>query len=100
LEQHPWVAMSVVQAFEQAKELGYRRMRDPRNLALAWVREAREEQQAVLGKDAWTCVLVEPNSKAIEAVVRYAYDQGMIKKKPRVEELFFAPSLQEIQHYL
>ena len=100
LEQHPWVAMSVVQAFEQAKRLCYDRMRDPRNLQLAWVREAMDEQQAVLGKDAWPYGLVEPNRKALEAVVRYMFDQGMIKKKPQVEELFSAPSLQEIQHYL
>ncbi len=99
LEKHPWVAMSVVQAFERAKQLCYERMRDPRNLQLAWVREAMEEQQSVLGKDAWPYGL-EPNRKALETVVRHMYDQGMIRKKPAVEELFFAPSLQEIQHYL
>jgi 4,5-dihydroxyphthalate decarboxylase len=100
LERNPWVAMSVVQAFEKAKQLCYERMRDPRNLQLAWVREAIDEQQAVLGKDAWPYGLVEPNRKALEAVVRTMFDQGMIRKKPEVEELFFAPSLQEIQHYL
>src|SRR5581483_6272316 len=99
LEKHPWVAMSVVQAFGRAKQLCYERMRDPRNLQLAWVREAMEEQQSVLGKDAWPYGL-EPNRKALETVVRHMYDQGMIRKKPAVEELFFAPSLQEIQHYL
>ena len=99
LERHPWVAVSVVQAFQQAKELCYRRMRDPRNLALAWAREAIDEQQAVLGKDPWPYNL-EDNRKALEAVVRYVFDQGMIRKKPKLEELFFAPSLQEIQHYL
>ncbi|HEY6864438.1 MAG TPA: hypothetical protein VI319_11120 [Burkholderiales bacterium] len=100
LEQHPWVAMSVVQAFERAKQLCYERMRDPRNLQLAWVREAMDEQQAVLGKDAWPCGLVDSNRKALEAVVRYEHEQGMIGKRPPVEELFFPPSLQEIQHYL
>jgi len=29
----------------------------------------------------------------------YEYEQGMIKKKPKAEELFFPPSLQRIQHY-
>jgi len=100
LEKHPWVATSVVQAFERAKQLCYERMRDPRNLQLAWVREAMDEQQSVLGKDAWPYGLVDANRKALEAVVRHMYDQGMIRKKPAVEELFFAPSLQEIQHYL
>jgi 4,5-dihydroxyphthalate decarboxylase len=99
LERHPWAAVSVVQAFQQSKELCYRRMRDPRNLALAWASEAIDEQQRLLGKDAWPYGL-ENNRKALEAVVRYMFDQGMIRKKPEVEELFFAPSLQEIQHYL
>jgi 4,5-dihydroxyphthalate decarboxylase len=99
LERHPWVAVSMVQAFQQAKELCYRRMRDPRNLALAWAREAIDEQQALLGEDPWPYNL-EDNRKALEAVLRYVFDQGMIRKKPKIEELFFAPSLQEIQHYL
>jgi 4,5-dihydroxyphthalate decarboxylase len=99
LEKHPWAAISTVQAFQKAKELCYRRMRDPRNLALAWAREALEEQEAVLGEDPWPYNL-EDNRKALEAVVRYAFDQGMIRNKPEVEALFFPPSLQEIQRYL
>lgn len=99
LREHPWAAISVVQAFQKAKELCYERMRNPRNLALAWARESIEEQEAVLGKDPWPYNL-EGNRKALEAVVRYAFDQGMIRKKPQVEELFFPPSLQEIQSYL
>ena len=88
-----------MRAFQKAKDLCYERMRDPRNLALAWAREAIEEQQAILGKDPWPYNL-EDNRKALEAVVRYAFDQGMIRKKPEVEELFFPPSLQEVQRYL
>ena len=99
LEEHPWVAISTVQAFQKAKELCYGRMRNPRNLALAWAGESIEEQEAVLGKDPWPYNL-EDNRQALEAVVRYAFDQGMIRKKPGVEELFFPPSLQEIQRYL
>jgi hypothetical protein len=40
------------------------------------------------------------NRKALEAVIRYEYEQGMIKKKPDPEALFFPPSLQKIQHYI
>jgi hypothetical protein len=36
----------------------------------------------------------------LEAVIRYEFEQGMIKKKPVVEDLFFQPSLQRIQHYV
>jgi 4,5-dihydroxyphthalate decarboxylase len=99
LERHPWVGVSVYQAFQKAKELCYRRMQDPRMLALVWVQELMQEQEAVFGKDPWPYTL-EDNRKALEAAVRYVYDQGMIRKKPQIEELFFPPSLQGIQHYL
>jgi 4,5-dihydroxyphthalate decarboxylase len=99
LERHPWVAVSVLQAFQQAKELCYRHMQDPRNPALVWAAEVLREQKEALGADPYPYGLA-PNRKALEAVVRYEHEQGMIARRPAVEELFFAPSLQEIQHYL
>ena len=39
-------------------------------------------------------------AKLWRPVIRYEFEQGMIKKKPDVEELFFPPSLQRIQHYV
>ena len=99
LERQPWVAVSIMQAFEQAKQLCYRHMQDPRNLALVWAAEVLREQKEAMGADPYPYGL-EPNRKALEAVVRYEHEQGMIRAQPAVEELFFPPSLQEIQHYL
>lgn len=99
LEKNPWAAVSIMQAFQQAKEICYRQMRDPRNFALVWVKELMREQEATFGPDPWP-YNVEDNRKALEAVVRYEYDQGMIKTKLKIEEVFFPASLQEIQHYL
>jgi 4,5-dihydroxyphthalate decarboxylase len=99
LEKHPWIAISVVQGFQKAKELCYRRMQDPRTFALVWPHELLREQAALFGKDPWPYNL-EDNRKALEAVVRYEYEQGMIRKQPAIEELFFPPSLQQIQQYL
>lgn len=99
LEKDPWVAVSLLQAFQQAKELCYERMKDPRNFALVWVKELMVEQEIIFGPDPWPYNL-EDNRKALEAIVRYEYDQGMIKKKPKIEDLFFPASLQEIQRYL
>jgi hypothetical protein len=39
-------------------------------------------------------------AQALEAVVRYEFEQGMIRKQPAIEDLFFPPSLQQIQQYL
>ncbi len=99
LEKDPWVAVSLLQAFQKSKEICYERMKDPRNFALVWVKELMQEQRKIFGPDPWPYNL-EENRAALEAVVRYEHDQGMIKKKPKIEELFFPPSLQEIQHYL
>ncbi len=99
LEKNPWVSVSFLQAFQKAKEICYRRMKDPRNFALVWVKEVMEEQEAIFGADPWPYNL-EENRNALEAVVRYEYDQGMIRKKYEIEDLFFSASLQEIQHYL
>jgi 4,5-dihydroxyphthalate decarboxylase len=57
------------------------------------------EQQQVFGGDPWP-YNVDDNRKALEAAVRYEYEQGMIRKKPEIEDLFFPPSLQRIQHYV
>lgn len=99
LEKNPWVAVSLLQAFQKSKEICYERMKDPRNFALVWVKELMQEQRAIFGSDPWP-YNIEDNRKALEAVIRYEYDQGMIKKKPQIEDLFFSASLQEIQHYL
>ena len=99
LEQQPWVAISLVQAFQQAKESCYARNSDPRSFALVWVQDLIREQRDIFGADPWPYNL-EDNRKTLEAVIRYEFEQGMIKKKPDVEELFFPASLQRIQHYV
>ena len=99
LEREPWVGISLVQAFQRAKEICYERMSDPRNISLVWVKELVREQLGIFGRDPWPYNL-EDNRKTLEAAVRYEHEQGMIKDKPAIEELFFPPSLQRIQHYV
>jgi len=99
LEKNPWVAVSLQQAFQRSKEVCYERMKDPRNFTIVWVKEAMQEQEKIFGKDPWP-YNVEDNRKALEAAVRYEYEQGMIKKRFNIEDLFFPPSLQEIQGYV
>ena len=85
LEENPWAALSLVRAFQRAKEICYERMKDPRSFALVWVKDLLDEQRAIFGPDPWPYNL-EDNRKALEAVIRYEFEQGMIKKKPAVED--------------
>ena len=99
LEKNPWVAVSLQQAFQRSKEICYERMKDPRNFTLVWVKETMQEQDRIFGRDPWPYTL-EDNRKALEAAVRYEHEQGMIKQNFKFEDLFFPPSLQEIQGYV
>ena len=99
LTKHPWVAVSLLQGFQLAKELCYRRMRNPRNLAVVWGEELMQEQESVFGKDPWPYNL-EENRRNLEVAVRYAHEEGMIRTKPEIEALFFPASLQETKQYL
>ena len=88
VNKYPWVTTNLMKAFEQAKQLAYHRVRNPRMVPLAWVRTAVEEQEATLGKDPWEYGLTPANRKNLETVQRYVHQQGMVSKLRRLEELF------------
>src|SRR6185369_5183685 len=51
VERHPWIAVNLFKAFNEAKDIAMRRMENPRIVPLAWYRDAWEEQEAILGPD-------------------------------------------------
>jgi len=87
-DKYPWVTTNLVKAFEQAKQMAYHRVRNPRMVPLAWVRTAVEEQEATLGKDPWEYGLTAANRKNLETIQRYVHQQGRTSKIRRLEELF------------
>jgi 4,5-dihydroxyphthalate decarboxylase len=88
VDKHPWVATNLVKAFEEAKNIAYRRIANPRMVPIAWVRTALEEQEEVLGTDPWAYGLTPANRKNLETVQRYTYQQGMIRTIRPLNELF------------
>jgi len=88
VEKYPWVATNLVKAFEQAKQLAYRRIANPRMIPLAWVRTAVEEQEAILGRDPWAYGLTPANRRNLETVLRYSHQQGLIRTMPPLDDLF------------
>jgi 4,5-dihydroxyphthalate decarboxylase len=99
MEEHPWVAVSMLKAFRESKERCYKRLTDPRQTALAWVQDLIEEQQRDLGPDPWPYAL-EPNRPALTALVRYSHAQGLIPTEPPIEDLFIPSSLSESPRYV
>jgi 4,5-dihydroxyphthalate decarboxylase len=88
VDKYPWVATNLVKAFEEAKNIAYRRIANPRMVPIAWVRTALEEQEEVLGTDPWAYGLTQANRKNLETVQRYTHQQGMISRVRPLDELF------------
>ena len=88
VDKYPWVPTNLVKAFEEAKQIAYRRIANPRVVPLAWVRWALEEQEAVLGRDPWAYGLTAANRRNLGTVLRYTYQQGMIGTMPSLDSLF------------
>ncbi len=99
LEAHPWVAVNLLQAFRASKERAFRQMDDSRAISLAWLREAIEEQRAVLGPDPWSYEF-EPNRRALETMIRWAFEQGMLSRSFPPEELFVGSTLDRLPRYV
>jgi 4,5-dihydroxyphthalate decarboxylase len=88
VERYPWVPINLMQAFQRAKEVAYKRMANPRCVPLAWFRAAQEEQESTLGRDPWEYGLSARNRKNLEALMQYSFEQSLIAKQIPLDELF------------
>ncbi len=93
-ERHPWLATSLMKAFEASRRIANQDMNEVAALkiGLPWVAQELAETKKVMGADFWTYG-VEPNRKTLEALVRYAYEQGIMVKPMKVEALFAPATL-------
>ena len=89
VEQYPWLPTSVYKAFCEAKALAMADLRDVNALmvTLPWLEAETSETMAVMGRDFWKYGIAE-NMPEIEALTRYAHEQGLIEREVAVEELF------------
>jgi 4,5-dihydroxyphthalate decarboxylase len=92
LEKNSWLARSMMDAFEKAKEVCRRYYDDPNWSRLAWGRHLFEEEKNLLGDDPWPYG-VGKNRANIERFMGYSVDQGLMEKKPAVEDLFAPATL-------
>lgn len=88
LEEKPWVAQKLYDAFENAKEIGLRRLERPRWSPVIWSGKYAEEQRELLGKDPWEYGLTESNRMTVEKLVEYAHQQEVIPEEYTLEDLF------------
>ncbi|MBI1997500.1 MAG: ABC transporter substrate-binding protein, partial [Deltaproteobacteria bacterium] len=87
LAQNPWLARSVMEAFDKAKEACVEYYDDPNWSRFVWGRHLFEEERTVFGEDPWPHG-VKKNRANLERFIGYSLDQGLMEKKLEVGELF------------
>ena len=89
LAAHPWVAMNLCRAFEEAKRRSLARALDwsaPR-FPVPWVSERAMRARALFGDDFWPYG-VDANRPTLEAFLGFAAEQGVTHRPVGVDELF------------
>jgi 4,5-dihydroxyphthalate decarboxylase len=98
-EELAWLPREVLVAFRRSKQLAFDAMRDPRKVSLAWLRQALDEQEAILGPDPWTYDFAS-NRTTLETIVRYAHEQGFVPEPFSPEDLFAPATVEELPSYV
>ncbi len=87
--ENPWIAESLFKAFEEAKSWALQQMRFSGTIryTLPWLFADLEEIDALFGGDPWPYGL-EPNRKTLEMMAQFLADQGFLRERPRIDDLF------------
>ena len=92
LAQHPTLARSVYQGFCEAKNIAVEQYKkglifNNMGTMVPWFSELITEDRRVLGDDWWPYGM-EANRKAIDAYLRYHFEQGLSKRQFTCEDIF------------
>jgi len=89
--EHPWLAGNLYKAFRQAKAIAMRELADvgAPYVSLPWADAAMAETSSLMGPDYWRYGVAE-SAHELEALARYAYEQGILPRKVALNEMFAA----------
>jgi len=94
LARHPWLAMNLYKAFDEAKRRSIERLSDitASHAPFAWLAPYAQRMKGLFGDDFWPYGL-EKNRKTLQAFVDFAFEQGVCHRKLALEDLFPAQVL-------
>ena len=92
LEKEPWLAKAVFEMYSEAKTMAYANLESTTvvRTSLPWAKDEYESTVEIMGDNYWKYG-IEANRKELEAIMRYVFEQGLVKEQISFEELF-APS--------
>lgn len=94
-EKNPWIAQSLYKAFCEAKERCLSEIYDSNvlRISLPWTIAEYEEVSGLMGGDYWPYGFAS-NRQALETLHSYLWEQGLIKQRIELKDLF-APNTLE-----
>jgi 4,5-dihydroxyphthalate decarboxylase len=95
VEQHPWLPVAVMKAFEQSKAQALEALSDTSatKVTLPFVEETLKATRELMGEDFWPYGL-EHNRKTLDTFLRHHHSQGLSSRLLKPEDLFH-PSTHE-----
>ncbi|MDG1893888.1 MAG: hypothetical protein P8J37_03165 [Fuerstiella sp.] len=95
VRQHPWLTKAVFDAYSQAKQLAYDAIKTSAfyMTSLPWIAQEAESTRELMGDNYWPYG-IEANHKTLEAILQYAHEHGLAKRKLTIEELFHPATLE------
>ena len=90
----PWLPAAAFQMYSEAKQIAYDNLAATTVLrtTLPWAMDEYEETVRLMGDDYWRYG-IEANRKELELVMRYSYEQGLVKKQGAFQEMFHPSTL-------
>ena len=87
LDKHPWVAVSLMEAFEASKRIAIERIRSLPPTLFVFGPQFQQEVDGVFGPDPFAYG-VAANAKAFDMAQQFSYEQGLTAAKQSWDEIF------------
>ena len=89
LRENPLLGQEIFRMYCDAKRIAYDNLETTTSLkvTLPWITNEFERTQEIMGDNYWKYG-IEANRKELEAIMRYVYEQGLVKRQISFEELF------------
>jgi len=92
LQDHPWVALELYNAFQQSKAVAYERARRSQSAYLYFPGQDFQAQASNLGDDPYPIGL-RAMGKNIERAIQGSLEHGLLTKPLRLEDIYFRTTL-------
>jgi 4,5-dihydroxyphthalate decarboxylase len=84
--------------YSKAKQIAYANLETTTSLkvTLPWVTQEFEDTRRLMGDNFWPYG-VKANLKELDLVMRYTHEQGLVKRRLKVDEVFHPSTLELIE---